>query len=399
MQALEHITILDLTHMLSGPFATMLLTDLGANTIKVEPPLVGEATRSLLRGSPLYSRHDQGAYFITLNRNKKSVGIDLKNPEGRELFLKLCQHADVVAYNFGVGVMDRLGLGTDVLSATNPRLITCSITGFGETGPNAHDVAFDQVVQAMGGGMSITGLPESIPTRAGIPIGDLGGGLYAALGILAALEKRRKTGCGSHLDIAMLDCQISMLNYMATMYLMSGVKPDRLGNGHFVHVPYNTYTTRDGYIVVACIGDTFFERFKAICQIELLQDPRYTKQAARLQDKRRIDEAINRYFAKETTEHWIKVLKGARIPCGPVYEFDEALSNEQIDARKMLITVPLEGGGVVRAPGNPIKFDKETDKVIKAPPTLGRDTREVLSSLGRISADEIMRLYAAGVVA
>ena len=241
MQPLAGITVLDLTHMLSGPYGTMTLTDLGARTIKVEPPGKGEGTRELLAGHPDYSRDGMGAYFMTLNRSKESVCIDLKSDAGRAVFYDLVRHADVVFDNFGAGVPQRLKIDHATLAAINPRIITCSVTGFGETGPDTQRPAFDQVVQGMGGGMSITGRPDDAPVRGGIPIGDLGGGIFGAMGVLAALQARHVTGVGQHVDVSMLDAQISLLTYMATMHLMSGHVPGRIGNSHFVHVPYNTF--------------------------------------------------------------------------------------------------------------------------------------------------------------
>ncbi len=244
MRPLAGITVLDLTHMLSGPYGTMTLTDLGARTIKVEPPGKGEGTRELLAGHPDYSRDGMGAYFMTLNRSKESVCIDLKQEAGRAVFYDLVRHADVVFDNFGAGVPQRLKIDHATLAAINPRIITCSVTGFGETGPDTQRPAFDQVVQGMGGGMSITGRPDDTPVRGGIPIGDLGGGIFGAMGVLAALQARHTTGVGQHVDVSMLDAQISLLTYMATMYLMSGHVPGRIGNSHFVHVPYNTFATK-----------------------------------------------------------------------------------------------------------------------------------------------------------
>ncbi|MDQ9009275.1 CoA transferase [Acinetobacter gerneri] len=233
--ALEHITILDLTHMVSGPYGTMILSDLGARTIKVEPPVKGEGTRRLLENDKLYSKDGVGAYFLTLNRNKESVCIDLKKAEGREVFFDLVRKADVVFDNFSVGVTKRLGIDHESLFKVNPKIITCSVTGFGETGPEVNRPAFDQVIQAMGGGMSITGTPETGPMRSGIPMGDLGGGVFGALGVLAALAEREHTGKGQHVDISMLDVQVSLLNYMATMHLMSKEVPQGIGNGEPVN--------------------------------------------------------------------------------------------------------------------------------------------------------------------
>ncbi len=381
MSPLEGVVILDLTHMLSGPYGTMLLTDLGARTIKVEPPGAGEGTRRLLATDPDYSKSGMGAYFLTLNRGKESVCIDLKSTEGREVFLDLVRKADVVFDNFSAGVPQRLGIDHDSLAAVNPRIITCSVTGFGETGPDVHQPAFDQVVQAMGGGMSITGFADGPPVRSGIPIGDLGGGIFGAMGVLAALQARERTNVGQHIDVSMLDAQISMLNYMATMHLMSGTVPDRIGNSHFVHVPYNTYQTSDGHIVIACIGDAFFERFIKAVPLPGLQKPEYLQQPARYADREHIDHLINEELATNTTAYWLALLRDARIPCGPVNDFAQALNSEQIQARDMVVEVELNSGEKVRMPGNPMKFSQSDQSPMTSPPDLGRDTAGVLSEL------------------
>lgn len=397
--ALEHITVLDLTHMLSGPYGTMMLADLGARTIKVEPPGTGEGTRRLLEHDPDYSRHGMGAYYLTLNRNKQSVCIDLKSEAGRAVFLDLVRHADVVYDNFSVGVPKRLGIDHDTLSRVNPRIITCSVTGFGETGPETQRPAFDQVVQAMGGGMSITGTPETGPTRSGIPIGDLGGGIFGTMGVLAAIAERERTGLGQHVDVSMLDAQVSMLNYMATMYLMSGHVPEGIGNSHFVHVPYNSYPTADGHIIVACIGDPFFERFAEFAGIPELMDPAFKKQPARLASKPRIDALITEKFRTQPTAHWQAELQKARIPCGPVNNFQQALDDRQVRARDMVVDVRLKTGETVQMPGNPMKLSGAQARAFTAPPGLGEHTQQVLAGLVGYGAERLARLQAEGAIA
>jgi len=397
--ALEHITVLDLTHMLSGPYGAMLLSDLGARTIKIEPPGQGEGTRALLAQDPDYSRNGMGAYFLTLNRGKESVGIDLKSTQGRAVFLDLVRRADVVIDNFSAGVPTRLGIDHVALAQVNPRIITCSITGFGETGSDVHRPAFDQVIQGAGGGMSITGEPDAQPMRSGIPIGDLGGGIFGAMGILAALAARERTGCGQHVDISMLDVQISMLNYMATMYLMSGHVPGRIGNSHFVHVPYGAYRTRDGHIIVACIGDAFFERFLTVVDSPALRKPEYLHQAGRMADKAVIDAVIHETFSTQPSAYWIEKLTAARVPCGSVNDFAQALSDPQVLARDMVIEVPVPDGGTVRMPGNPIKLSESARTCYTAPPRLGEHTDAVLSDLLGYDNRRIAELHAAGAVA
>lgn len=402
MKPLQGKLVLDLTHMLSGPYGTMLLTDLGARTIKVEPPGRGEGTRELLARDPDYARDGMGAYFLTLNRGKESVCLDLKSETGRGVFYDLVRQADVVFDNFAAGVTQRLQIDHATLAKINPRIVTCSVTGFGETGPDIHRPAFDQVVQAMGGGMSITGAGDGPPTRSGIPIGDLGGGVFGAIGVLAALTARETTGTGQHVDVSMLDAQVSMLNYMATMHLMSGLLPQRIGNEHFVHVPYNTYATRDGFIIVACIGDAFYERLLEVVEHPELRKPEYRQQPARLAAKARIDAVLNELFAQDTSAHWLARLREARVPCGPVNDFAQALADPQVTARHMVVEVPLDSGGSVRMPGNPVKLSgmHAADQTqFTAPPPLGRDTEGVLRGLLGYPADRIDELRTAGAIA
>ncbi|MBI5921820.1 MAG: CoA transferase [Betaproteobacteria bacterium] len=393
--ALEHVTVLDLTHMLSGPYGTMLLADLGARTIKVEPP-TGEGTRRILENDPEYSRDGMGAYFLTLNRNKQSVFVDLKSEVGKKVFLDLVRRADVVFDNFSAGVTQRLGIDYASLAKVNSRVITCSVTGFGQTGPETQRPAFDQVIQGMGGGMSITGMPESGPVRCGIPIGDLGGGIFGAIGVLAALAERDRTGKGQHVDVSMLDVQISLLNYMATMYLMSGNVPTPIGNSHFVHVPYNSFETSDGYIIIACIGDTFFENFVNAFDMEELRKPEYRKQPGRYAAKETIEAAIAKELKKHPTAYWLDRLRAARIPCGPVNNLDQALSDTQVQARNMTIDVRLSSGETVRMPGNPIKLSATAQQTYTSPPYVGEHTRMVLKELLKYSQEQI-DIYCAGL--
>ncbi len=398
MRSLQGLVVLDLTHMLSGPYGTMLLADLGARTIKVEPTGAGEGTRALLASDPDYSMDGLGAYFLTLNRGKESVSLDLKSEAGYAVFLDLVRCADVVFDNFGAGVTQRLKIDYETLAAVNPRIVTCSVTGFGQTGPHMHRPAFDQVVQGAGGGMSITGLPDGPPVRAGIPIGDLGGGLFGAIGVLAALTARERTGRGQHVDVSMLDAQISLLNYMATMHLMSGVTPDRIGNAHFVHVPYNTFRTADGYIIIACIGDPFFALFRQVLPLPLLQDPAYAHQPARYRDRHDIDRAIEDELMTMPSDHWLELLRAARIPCGKVNDFQEALSEPQVLARNMVVEVTLPSGKTVRMPGNPVKLSEDKDTHFSAPPTLGQDTDAVLRDLLHYSDEKRQALREAGAM-
>jgi crotonobetainyl-CoA:carnitine CoA-transferase CaiB-like acyl-CoA transferase len=398
MKTLEGIVVLDLTHMLSGPYGAMLLTDLGARTIKVEAPVAGEGTRQLLATSKDYSRQGMGAYFLTLNRGKESVCIDLKSDAGREVFYDLVRKADVVFDNFSVGVTQRLKIDHATLSAINPRIITCSVSGFGETGPEPNRPAFDQVVQAMGGGMSITGFPGGEPARSGIPIGDLGGGMFGAMGILSALVARATTDRGQHIDVSMLDVQISLLNYMATMYLMSGITPERIGNSHFVHVPYNAFKTQTGYIIIACIGDAFFERILDVIPHPALRAEKFLKQPGRYAEREFINGIIQTALLENTAEYWLAKLGAARIPCGPVNDFGQALKDPQVLARNMVVDVRLQSGETISMPGNPIKLSAAEQESFSPPPLLGEHTDAVLTRFLGYDAAKLAPLKAAGVV-
>lgn len=378
---LEGVRIIDLTHMLSGPYAGMLLADMGAESIKVEP-LKGEGTRSLLAKDPKNSYNGLGAYFITLNRNKKSICIDLKSEAGLATFYDLVKEADVVLDNFSAGVPAKLKIDHQHLAAVNPRIITCSVTGFGQDGPNFKRPAFDQVVQGIGGGMSITGHDEEHPARAGIPIGDLGGGMFAVMGVLAALHSRNVNGYGQHVDISMLDCQISMLNYMATMYFLSGDNPSPIGNGHFVHVPYDAYRTNNGFVIIAVIFDSFWDNLVELLKIDELRDPKYKTQPGRFADKHKINGILTDLLQTNSTEHWVELLSSARIPCAPVNKFSDALSDPQVLFRNMVVDVPQPDGGTVKSPGNPIKLSIDASDSYTAPPLLGQHTEDVLRSLG-----------------
>jgi CoA:oxalate CoA-transferase len=394
---LAGVRVLDLTHMLSGPYGAMILADLGAETIKVEP-LKGEGTRNLLASDPENSLEGQGAYYITLNRNKQSVAIDLKSERGLAVFYDLVRESDVVIENFSAGVADKLKISYPFLSEVNPRIITCAISGFGSHGPNFQRPAFDQVVQALGGGMSITGTDAEHPTRAGIPIGDLGGGMFGVMGVLSALYERERSGRGQHVDISMLDCQISMLNYMATMYFLSGREPEPIGNSHFVHVPYNSYRTADGHIIIAVIFDSFWTNLLEVVDVEAFRDEKYLTQPGRLADKDFIDSTLNEILATNTSDYWLARLQEKRIPCARVNRFGDALADEQVLARNMVVELKHPSGKSTRGPGNPIKLSRTSEESYSPAPLLGQDTDRVLTDLLSMSEASIAALKSEGVI-
>lgn len=392
MQALSDVVMLDLTHMLSGPYGAMILTDLGAQTIKIEPPGRGEGTRALQANDPKNSLNGMGSYFLTLNRSKKSVCIDLKSEAGLKVFYELVKKADIVFDNFSAGVTTRLKIDHETLSKINPRIITCTVTGFGETGPDNKRPAFDMVAQATGGGMSITGTSESGPTRAGIPHGDLGGGIFGAIGTLAALHQREHTGRGQHVDVAMTDVQISMLNYMATMYFLSGEVPYGIGNAHFVHVPYDTFETKTRHIILAIITDNFYTALAEMLGDKELQNPEYDTQPGRWKNKDFINGRVREILLTDSAEHWMEKLTAARIPHAPVNDFAHALNDPQIRSRDMIVTVEHPEGGSVEMPGNPAKLSDHEDSY-GPPPLLGQHTDEVLRGLLGMSDTEIQKLH------
>ena len=392
VKPLKNIKVLDLTHMLSGPYGSMILADLGCEVIKIEPPKKGEGTRRLLENDPDYSHNGMGAYFYTLNRNKKSVAIDLKNRMGIDIFYELIKKADVVISNFSAGVTKKLKIDFDTLKKFNSKIITCTVSGFGETGPNFQRPAFDQIAQALGGGMSITGLSAEDPMRAGIPIGDLGGGMFAVMGIQAAIIARSESGLGQHVDISMLDCQISMLNYMATMHSMSGLIPEPIGNSHFVHMPYNTFRTRDFPIVIAAVGDQFWPRLLKIFKDPELKNSEFEKAFERQKNKEKIESILQKELLNESSEYWLNELEKESVPCARVNNLEQAMNDEQIQYRNMLVDVMHPEGGSVKVPGNPIKLSSIENEQYSSPPLLGEHTKEVLQKWLNFSDEKLNEL-------
>ena len=392
MKPLNGVKVIDLTHMLAGPYAGMVLADLGAEVVKVEPLGSGEMTRGLLKNDPNYSFKNFGAYFLTLNRNKKSVSIDLKNKKGLEVFYDLVRSADVVLNNFSAGVVSKLKIDFENLSSINPKIITCSITGFGETGPHSTRPAYDQIVQAYSGGMSITGKDSKSPTRAGIPIGDLGSGLYSVIGILSALYSREKTQKGQHIDLSLLDVQISLLTYMATMQTLSGIDPEPIGNAHFVHVPYNSFTTNDGFVVIAVITDEFWQSLKSVVNVGSLDDSKFDSSIDRLKNQAFIENELNKVLSTQTSDYWIDKLNKAKVPCAPINKFSDALNDEQVKHRNMIVEVEHPDGGFVKMPGNPVKMSYTNEESYSSPPHLGTDTREILKNWSKYEDEKIKDL-------
>jgi CoA:oxalate CoA-transferase len=393
---LAGIRVLDLTWVLAGPFASMILCDLGADVIKVERPPYGDAARTT---GPIVN--GESCYFFSVNRGKKSVCLDLKAERGREVFLRLVGLADVLMENFTPGTMDKLRLGYDVLQQRNPRLIYAATSGFGQTGPDRLRPALDIVVQGMGGVMSITGEPGGPPVRPGLSLGDIAAGLYTAIGILAALHDRERSGQGQMLDIAMLDCQVAILENAFIRYFATGELPRPIGSRHPLATPFQAFPTSDGWIVLALSWgvENQWELFCAtIGRVDLIDDPRFDTPALRTENHAQLEPILNEAMRQKTTSDWLREFDAIGLPCGPLNNIAQVAEHPQVLARRMLMEVDHPRIGRLKLPDTPVKLSR-TPGGIKGPsPALGQDTYEVLSALLGLSAQELDELAAAGVI-
>jgi CoA:oxalate CoA-transferase len=393
---LAGIRVLDLTWVLAGPFASMILCDLGADVIKVERPPYGDAARTT---GPIVN--GESCYFFSVNRGKKSVCLDLKAERGREVFLRLVGLADVLMENFTPGTMDKLRLGYDVLQQRNPRLIYAATSGFGQTGPDRLRPALDIVVQGMGGVMSITGEPGGPPVRPGLSLGDIAAGLYTAIGILAALHDRERSGQGQMLDIAMLDCQVAILENAFIRYFATGELPRPIGSRHPLATPFQAFPTSDGWIVLALSWgvENQWELFCAtIGRVDLIDDPRFDAPALRTENHAQLEPILNEAMRQKTTSDWLREFDAIGLPCGPLNNIAQVAEHPQVLARRMLMEVDHPRIGRLKLPDTPVKLSR-TPGGIKGPsPALGQDTYEVLSALLGLSAQELDELAAAGVI-
>lgn len=386
---LTGIRILDLSMVLAGPFCTQILGDLGAEIIKIEPP-DGDPTR---RFGP-YFYNGESAYFLSANRNKKSVVLDLKTTEGRQAFLDLASASDVVFDSYRPGVMGRLGIDHETLHALAPRLVTCSLTGFGSSGRLATRPAFDIVVQAMGGGMALTGAPDGEPMLMGLPVGDCLAGMFAAHGILAALIGRDHGQEGKHVDVSMLNSQVALLSCYAGYFFASGTVPAPLGARHPQNVPARTFKARDGYLAVYAALDPFFGALCAgIGRPELASDPRFSDAPSRRRNAADLEAELERAFLLRTVEEWEQELASRGVPVGPVYKMDQILDHPHVNEQNMVIRLDHPTAGPVRATGNPVKIDGVRDP-LGPPPLLGEHTRTILGSVAGYPSSKVDRLVA-----
>lgn len=396
MKLFDGVRVLDLSRMLAGPYGSMLLADMGAEVIKIEEPGGGDPMRTM---GPPFLPDGESAYFLAVNRNKKSLAVDLTKPAGREVFLDLAAQADVVWENFRPGVMERLGLGYAALSMANPRLVICSISAYGQDGPYRDWPAFDLALQAMGGAMSITGDDASRPVRMGLPMGDLAGGLFGAFSVAGALLRRARTGQGAHIDLSLLDCQVSLLSYLAQYFWTDGVVPRPMGSAHTSVVPYGAVGTRDGHVVIAV-----FERFwpgfcRAAGHAEWTADPRFASNADRVANRAALISAIETVFTTRGTDEWLARLQAEGVPAAPIQTVDRVLSDPQVHHRGMVVALEHERLGRIPTLGTPIKVAGAPAFTVTPPPRLGQHTDELLATLLKYPDGRIDALRRQGVVA
>ncbi|WP_205858418.1 CaiB/BaiF CoA transferase family protein [Pseudomonas viridiflava] len=406
MGALSHIRVLDLSRVLAGPWAGQILADLGADVIKVERPVCGDDTRSW---GPPFLKDEAGqntteaAYYLSANRNKQSVTIDFTRPEGQRLVRKLVAKSDIVIENFKVGGLAAYGLDYASLKAVNPKLIYCSITGFGQTGPYAKRAGYDFMIQGLGGLMSLTGRPDGDegggPVKVGVALTDILTGLYSTTAILAALAHRDQSGVGQYIDMALLDVQVACLANQAMNYLTTGVAPKRLGNAHPNIVPYQDFPTADGDFILTVGNDSQFRKFAEVAgQSQWATDPRFLTNKLRVANRGELIPLIRQATVFKTTAQWVDELEAAGVPCGPVNDLAQVFDDPQVLARGLAIELPHALGGRVAQVASPIRLSETPVEYRRAPPLLGEHTSQVLQDLLGMSGDEVAALKEAGVL-
>ncbi|CAN5459035.1 CaiB/BaiF CoA-transferase family protein [soil metagenome] len=402
---LSDLRVLDLSRVLAGPWASQALADLGCDVIKVEKPGEGDDTRGW--GPPFITNGDgsrgDAAYFLSNNRGKKSVAIDIATGAGQQLIRDIATKSDILIENFKVGGLKKYGLDYGSLKAINPRLIYCSITGFGQDGPYAQRAGYDFMIQGMGGIMSITGQPDGEPgagpVKVGVAFADIFTGLYATIGILGALHHRNLTGEGQHLDLSLLDCQVAVLANQALNYLVGGTAPKRLGNAHPNIVPYQTFETADGYIIIAVGNDRQFREFCRIIGVPALgEDIRFATNRARVENRETLTPLLVPPMKARTTAEWVAALEAAAVPCGPINTIDQVFANPQVQARGLSMALIRPDGAVTPTVANPIRFSETPIAYERPAPRLGADTNDVLNSVLNLTPEQIDALRTAGAV-
>ena len=405
MGALSHIRVLDLSRVLAGPWCAQNLADLGADVIKVERPGAGDDTR---HWGPPFVKDAHGndtaetAYFICINRNKRSITVDISKPEGQEIIRQLAKESDVVIENYKVGDLAKYGLDYESLKKVKSDLIYCSITGFGQNGPYSHRPGYDFIIQGMGGFMSVTGEADDFegasPQKAGVAIADIFTGMYASTAILAAVVHRDKTGQGQYIDMALLDTQIAVMANVSSAYLCSDKVPRRWGNASPIIVPYQTFPTSDGWIIVAVGNDGQFKHFvTAGGEAHLAENPLYINNPLRVENRKSLISLLEIMTRRKTKTEWISLLEAANVPCGPINNFEEVFENEQVKARGVQIQVPHPTAGVMKLVASPMRLSETPVEVRMAPPTLGQHTEEILLERLNLSPQAIADLKIKGI--
>ena len=396
-QPLEDSNILDLTRVLAGPTSTQILGDLGENIIKIERPLSGDDSRNL--GPPYLDKNlkkpMESSYFLSVNRNKNSVELDFTKKEGQELAKKLIKKCDVLVENFRAGNLKQYGLDYKSIKKINPEIIYCSITGFGQNGPYSKRGGYDYLVQAMGGIMSITGEKKGNPTKIGVGVSDIITGLYSTIGILSALRFKEVTGKGQHLDISLMDSQVSWLSYVAQNYLISGEIPKRIGNDHPSIVPYQTVKAKDGLMVLAIANDRQFKEFCEYAKISnLINDPKFKTNSSRVKNRCDLNKIINKIIKKKTIKQWVEGLVKVNVPCGPINNIQQVFEDKQVKSRKMVISMKhsKSKNKKIKLIANPINFSESKIQYKKPPPKLGQDTISVLKKFLKLDSKDLLDL-------
>jgi crotonobetainyl-CoA:carnitine CoA-transferase CaiB-like acyl-CoA transferase len=394
---LKGLRVFDLTRVLAGPTCVQMLADLGADVVKVERPGAGDDTRGF--APPTMPGTDESAYFVGVNRNKRSLTLDIADPDGQAIALRLIAKSDILVENFKVGALEKYGLGYAQLHTSFPRLIYCSITGFGQTGPYAPRPGYDSLIQAMGGVMSLTGEPDGPPQKVGVPVGDLFAGLYGCIGILAALRHRDATGEGQQIDIGMLDTHVAWLANQGMNYLATGENPPRLGNQHPNIVPYQVFPTADGHMVLSIANDPTFKRFcESFDLTHLLADPRFATNAARVQNRQFVTDTLTPVMRRHPTGWWVERLEALKIGCGPINKLSEVFADPQVKARGAVVEMAHGSGRTVKVIANPVRLSATPTDYRLPPPMLGEHTEEILSARLGMTADAIRALREKGIV-
>lgn len=391
--ALENIRVVDLTRTLAGPFCTMMMGDMGADVVKIEEPSRGDETRSWY---PFWN--EESTQFLSFNRNKRSIALNLKEQEAVDIVLKMASKSDVMIESFRTGALDRMGLGYEAVREVNPGIVYCSISGYGRTGPMAEMPGYDLIIQAYSGLMNLTGEPDGLPLRVGFSLVDLFTGMMAYGSIVTALRYRDQTGQGQWIDTSLLDGQVATMSYHATGYLGTSVEPHRLGSGHPSLVPYQSFPASDGYFILAVANDGLWERAcRALGREDLLEDPRFKTNTDRVDHRSECIEEFNEMFRTNTVNHWVKLISDAGVPCGPINRVSDVVKDPQVLSRNMIVDIPHPKVPDLRVPGSPLKLSETPPGIRRPPPALGQDNKDVLGELG-YDANGIADLKERGVI-